>query len=58
MKRVTVVEYGGTISEKILVEERGDVLLVTTEEEWMSAEAENRVPITVGFKRDYLVDSR
>ena len=55
MKTVTVVVYGGTIEKKILVEDRGDVLVVTTEEEWRAAETENRPPVVVGFKREYLV---
>jgi len=55
MKTVTVIVYGGAIEEKILVEDRGDVLIVTTAEEWRAAETENRAPIVVGFKREYLV---
>ena len=54
MKRVTVYIYGGTIAEKILVEDRGDVLLLTTEAEWSAAEKESRQPIVVGFRREYL----
>jgi hypothetical protein len=42
-------------AEKILVEDEGDVLVVTTEEEWAASVAENRLPVTVGFKREYLV---
>ncbi len=54
MKRVTVHVYGGTIAEKILVEDRGDVLLLTTETEWRAAERESRQPIVVGFRREYV----
>ena len=57
-KRVTVIQYGGTIAEKILVEDRGEVLLVTTEEEWDAADVENRHPVAVGFRREYLVEER
>jgi hypothetical protein len=56
MNRVTVIQYGGTIAEKILVEDRGDVLIVTTEAEWRAAEVENRPPVTVGFRREYLIE--
>ena len=56
-KRVTVIQYGGVVAEKILVEDRGDVLIVTTEEEWRVAESEGRPPISVGFRREYLVKS-
>ncbi len=57
MKRVRLIVYGGTIAEKILVEERGDVLIVTTEEEFEAAKVENRTPVVVGFRRQYLVDN-
>lgn len=56
MKKVTVTVFGGTIEEKILVEDKGDVLVVTTEDEWNAAERENRLPIVVGFRREYLVN--
>jgi hypothetical protein len=56
MKRVTVVQFGGMTAEKILVEDKGDVLVVTTEEEWAASVAEKRPPVTVGFKREYLVE--
>jgi hypothetical protein len=54
-ERVTVRQYGGKIVEKVLVEDRGDVLIVTTPEEWESAQREEREPVVVGFKREYLV---
>jgi hypothetical protein len=54
-RKVTVSVYGGTEAEKILVEELGDVLLLTTEEEWMAALQANRAPVVVGFRREYLV---
>jgi len=54
MNRVTVVEFGGTIAEKILVEDRGHVVMVTTEEEWADSQRESRPPVTVGFKKEYL----
>jgi hypothetical protein len=56
MKRVTVTQFGGTIAEKIVVEDRGDILLLTTEDEWEASKAENRPPISVGFRREYIVD--
>ena len=55
MKRVTVMQYGGVTAEKILVEDRGEVLILTTEEEWVAAQSEGRDPIVVGFKREYLL---
>ena len=56
MKRVTVIQFGGMTAEKILVEDRGDVLVVTTDEEWTASVAENRPPVSVGFKREDLVE--
>lgn len=54
-QRVTVREYGGRIVEKVLVREMGNVLMVTTPEEWNSSQVEEREPVTVGFRREYLV---
>jgi hypothetical protein len=51
---VTVVEYGGTISRKVLVEDRGDVLIVTSETEWDLSVMESRPPVVVGFRREYI----
>ena len=56
MKRVTVLVYGGAIEEKFLVEDRGEVLILTTEEEWSAATAESRPPVVIGFRREYLVE--
>lgn len=58
MKRVTVVEYGGTISTKILVEDRSDVLIVTSEKEWEASQRESRAPVVVGFRREFLAEER
>lgn len=60
-KKVKVIEWGGAISEKVLVEDSGSILILTTEEEWEASFRERRPPCTVGFKREYLVvedDSR
>jgi hypothetical protein len=57
MERVTVVQFGGAIVEKILVEDLGSVLLVMTEEEWSASQVENRAPVSVGFKREYVVET-
>ncbi len=54
-KRVTVCQYGGTIAEKVVVQDLGDVLILTTEEEWEASQRENRDPVTVGFKRQYAI---
>ena len=57
MERVTVVEFGGMISTKILIEDRGDVLILTSEEEFEKAERESRAPVVVGFRREYLAEN-
>jgi hypothetical protein len=54
MKRVTVVQFGGTISTKILIEDRGSVLILTSEQEWEASQKEGRVPVVVGFRREYV----
>jgi len=56
IKYVTVRQYGGRVVEKVLVKDQGDVLLVTTPEEWEISQREEREPVTVGFKREYVVD--
>jgi hypothetical protein len=59
MTTVTVIVFGGKPVEKILVEDLGEVLLVTTPEEWAESNRLKRKPVTVGFKREYIVnDSR
>jgi hypothetical protein len=54
MKRVTVIQFGGTISTKILIEDKGDVLVVTSQEEWEASQRESRAPVVVGFRREYV----
>jgi hypothetical protein len=56
MKRVTVVEFGGTISTKVLVEDLGAVLVVTSEREWEASQREAREPVVVGFRREFVVE--
>ena len=56
MKRITVMQFGGTISKKILVEDKGDVLILTSEEEWKRSQSESRPPIVVGFRREYVIE--
>jgi hypothetical protein len=56
MKRVTVITFGGTISTKVLVEDRGSVLIVTSEGEWTASQRESREPVVVGFRREYVVE--
>jgi len=55
IQQISVREYGGRIVEKILVEDLGEVVLVTTPEEWDLAQSEQRKPITVGFKKEYVL---
>lgn len=53
-----VVQYGGTIAEKVVVEDKGEVLVVTTPEEWAASQREKREPVVVGFRREYVVPNR
>lgn len=56
LQLVTVRQYGGKIVEKVLVRDLGDTLLVTTPEEYKTSKLQKREPITVGFRREYLVE--
>lgn len=55
--RVIVNAYGGKRPYVIVVEDRGDVVLICKPSEFESATAENRQPMAVGFHReDILVE--
>jgi hypothetical protein len=56
MQRVTVIEFGGRAVEKVVVSDLGNILLVTTPFEYESAKYEKRKPLTVGFKKSYVID--
>lgn len=59
MQRVTVLEFGDRCVEKVVISEIGDVILVTTPLEWEMSKQQKREPLTVGFKKKYIVsDSR
>jgi len=54
IKRVTVREFGDVLAEKIIMDDLGDVLLVTTELEWEASQRERRPPVSVGFRKEYV----
>lgn len=52
---VTVNAFGGKRPSVIVVEDRGDVVLVCKPQEFEAARAENRAPAAVGFHREDVV---
>lgn len=50
-QRVTVNAFGGKQPSVIVVEDRGDVVLICKPEEFERAKAENRMPTTIGLPR-------
>ncbi len=46
---IRVKTYGGRVIDRRLVEVRGRVAVVTTDEEYQAAKKEKREPICIGF---------
>jgi hypothetical protein len=53
---VTVNAFPGKRPTVIVVEDRGDVVLICKQDEYMAAIAEGRAPIAVGFHREDVLD--
>jgi hypothetical protein len=53
---VTVICFGGEKIIRTVVEDRGDVILICRRDEYQKASEENRSPIAVGFRREYVVE--
>ncbi len=51
-QQVTVNAFGGKRPSVIVVEDRGDVVLVCNPEEFELARAEKRLPATIGMHRE------
>lgn len=47
----------GTVERRV-VEKEGDTIYICTEEEWLSAQKENREPLCVGFNSRYIAPVR
>lgn len=57
-QEVTVNAYGGKRPRVIVVEDRGDVVLICKPQEFREAIAQNREPISVGFHRSDVQSDR
>ena len=55
-QQVTVNAYRGRRPVVTVVEDRGDVILICKPGEYMTAAAEGRVPIVVGFHREDVLE--
>ena len=54
-QKVTVLLYGGAEAERRVVAEKGNVIVVCSDEEYKRAEREDREPEGVGFPREDVV---
>lgn len=54
-KKVTVLLYGGNVAERRVVADKGNVVVVCSDEEYWRAEREGREPEGVGFPREDVV---
>jgi hypothetical protein len=55
-QQVTVNAFGGKRPSVIVVEDRGDVVLVCKPSEFQQAKLENRHPLAVGFHREDVIE--
>jgi hypothetical protein len=55
-QQVTVNAFGGKLLSRVVVEDRGDVVLICKPEEFELAHTESRSPIAVGFRRRDVVE--
>ena len=54
-QQVTVNAFGGKTPSVIVVEDRGDVVLICKPNEFDSAKLQHRAPVSVGFRREDIV---
>jgi hypothetical protein len=53
---VTVKLYGGETAQRRVVEDKGSVVVICAEEEYVSAKREGREPIGLGFPREDVLE--
>ena len=56
-QKVTVNAYGGQTPVVVVVEDRGDTILICRPEEFTRAQAEKRAPTVIGFHKSDVVSS-
>jgi hypothetical protein len=55
VNRVSVIQYGGIVIDRVLVAVENGYLFVCKPEEWEAAQREEREPTCIGFREEYLV---
>ena len=56
-KKVSVIADGDVVIERIVVSVENDVYFVCKREEFEQAKLEDRDPICIGFRREYVVSA-
>ena len=54
---VTVNAFRGKRPTVTVVEDRGDVVLICKPEEYDRARSENRIPVSIGFHREDIIET-
>ena len=54
--KVKALLYGGEIAERRLIADKGSVIVICAESEWVDAAHEAREPRGLGFPRDCVTD--
>jgi hypothetical protein len=57
-QEVTVNSFGGKKLTRIVVDVRGDTVLVCKPEEFRKASEEHRPPVSVGFQREDIIEAK
>ena len=55
-KEVSVVQFDGSVIDRVLVAVENGYFFVCKREEWALAHREGREPICIGFRAEYLVE--
>ena len=55
LKEVTLLSHNDVVITRVLVSVENDMLFVCKREEFDAARRENREPVCIGFKREYLI---
>ena len=56
-KEVSLVQFDGSVVERVLVAVENGYLFVCRREEWDMARNEQREPMCIGFRAEYLVST-
>lgn len=56
-KQVRLISYGDKIITRTVVSVAGDVIFVCKSEEFKRAEIDRRQPVSIGFRREYVLSA-